>query len=121
VLQQFNLVFDYPGERLLLAPNAHYGAGITADRSGLQLRPHSAGGLVKRIAPASAAAESPLEVGDIVTRFDGNPVTSTNIGDLKRVLASGRKSVRLCWRRGDGQHCDDLTLASRFAGNHQVP
>jgi predicted aspartyl protease len=114
VLQQFNLVFDYSHERLFLVPNSNFAAPIEADRSGLQLRPHTAGGIVKRIAPDSTGQASPLQVGDIITRFDDNRVSHQNIRELKRALASGRDSVHLCWQSGAIQRCEDLTLASRF-------
>lgn len=114
VLQQFNLVFDYSHERLFLLPNSNFAAPIEADRSGLQLRPHTAGGIVKRIAPDSTGQASPLQVGDIITSFDDNPVSHENIRELKRALASGRDSVRLCWQSGAMHRCEELTLASRF-------
>jgi hypothetical protein len=114
VLQQFNLVFDYPRERLLLAPNRNFAAPIEADRSGLQVRPHTAGGTVKRIAPGSTGQASALQVGDIITTFDDMPVSYESIRELKRTLASDRDSVRLCWQSGAEQRCDDLALASRF-------
>lgn len=114
VLQQFNLVFDYSNERLFLEPNSNFAVPIGPDRSGLQLRPHTAGGIVKRIAPGSTGYASPLQVGDIITSFDDSPVSHENISELKRALASGRDSVRLCWESAAMHRCEDLALASRF-------
>lgn len=121
VLQQFNLVFDYGGKRLFLAPNQRFGAIIGADRSGLQIRPHVAGGIVWRIAPGSAARAGPLREGDIITSFAGQPVSYQSVAELKRVLASDRDSVHVCWLSGAIQHCDDLLLASRFGGQTPPP
>ena len=114
VLQKFNLAFDYPNKRLYLSPNRNFAAPMPVDRSGLLIRPHVAGGIVKRIAPGSTGQASSLQTGDIITSYDDTPVSYQNIADLKRVLGSNRDSVHLCWRSGDERHCEDLALASRF-------
>ena len=118
VLQKFNLAFDYANRRLYLNPNRKFDEPVRVDRSGLQIRPHVAGGIVKRIAPGSTARASSLQTGDIITSFDNRPVSYHSIAELKRALGSARDSVHLCWRSGDEHRCEDLTLASRF-GNHQ--
>ncbi|MEE4144613.1 MAG: aspartyl protease family protein, partial [Halieaceae bacterium] len=74
VLQKFNLAFDYPNERLYLTPNRNFDTPVPVDRSGLLIRPHAAGGMVKRIAPGSSAEASSLQSGDIITSFDDRPV-----------------------------------------------
>jgi len=117
VLSRFNLVFDYQNERLLLSPNQHFAQPLSADRSGLQIRPHQLGGIVRRIAPDSSAAGSSLQVGDIITSFNATPVSTLTVGELKRALASDARSVELCWQSGVRSVCEDLPLASRFR-NH---
>ena len=114
VLQKFNLVFDYPNQRLYLTPSRKFDVPVQVDRSGLQIRPHVAGGIVKRIAPGSSGQASSIQTGDIITSFDNRPVSYQSIADLKRALGSGRDSVHLCWRSGNEHHCEDLALASRF-------
>ena len=114
VLQHFNLVFDYHNERLLMAPNQNFAMPIDVDRSGLQLRPHVRGAVVRRIATGSAAEASSLKVGDIITEYNGTPVTYKSISELKRTLASELDRVRLCWMSGETRQCADLSLASRF-------
>ena len=118
VLQQFNLVFDYANERLFLTPNASFGTRINADRSGLQIRPHVAGAIIKGIAPGSTGQASPLKPGDIITSFDDMPVNYQSIAELKRALASERGSVKLCWLSAATMHCQDLPLANRITDNH---
>lgn len=118
VLQQFNLIFNYPNERLFLQPNTRFGTRINADRSGLQIRPHVAGGIIKEIAAGSSGQASTLQPGDIITRFNGIQVNYQNITELKRVLASGHGSVNLCWLSAAMTHCDDLPLVSRITDNH---
>jgi hypothetical protein len=137
VLSRFNLVFDYPGERLFVIPNQRYVVPIGADRSGLHIRPHRLGAVVKYIAEDSAAGRSELEVDDIVTRIDSKPITRSNFTNLKHLLSSERETLTLCWLSHDGAsqetaeevnkemsagvgeeageetRCQDLALASR--------
>lgn len=115
VLSRFNLVFDYPNERLFLSPNQRFSVPLVADRSGLQVRPHRSGGIIKNIAQGSTGEASDIQVGDIITSFDDTPVTPVTIGELKRALGSGQDTLRLCWLSGDQSRCEDLKLASRFS------
>lgn len=114
VLGQFNLVFDYPNERMFVAPNQQFGEPINADRSGLLLRPHRLGAVVKSIASGSAGGESGLQVGDIITSIDDQAMTRLSITKLRRLLASDREGVSVCWLSSDQPHCENLALASRF-------
>jgi predicted aspartyl protease len=114
VLRRFNQVYDYSRARLLLRPNQQFVTAMSADRSGLQIRPHGAGGFVRSIATGSAAQASSLEVGDIITSFDNVPVNLHSIRALKQALASASNSVELCWLSGGAQTCERIVLASRF-------
>jgi Aspartyl protease len=117
ILSRFNIVFDYPNTQMLLRPNERFADPIPLDRSGLQLRPHLRGAIVRRIAMDSGAANSSLELGDIITSFNAVAVTSSTIGDLKRSLASDLQSVQLCWQAGGtpGQtRCENVQLKDRM-------
>jgi predicted aspartyl protease len=114
VLSRFNLLFDGPGGRLYFTPNWRFDMPITADRSGLSIRAHSAGGIIKRVAPRSAGDVLGLAAGDIITSFDGTTVTPETITVLKRELASPRDSLHLCWRSRTEGVCGDILLQSRF-------
>jgi hypothetical protein len=114
VLGQFNLVFDYPNERMFIAPNQYFGEPINADKSGLLIRPHRLGAVVKSIAKDSAGDAIELRVGDVITSVNDEPVTRSNITKLKRLLASDREIVPVCWLSSDQPHCEELTLRSRL-------
>lgn len=114
VLNHFNLVFDYPNNRLYFKPNQRFAEPINIDRSGLRIRAHRLGAVVKFIDSSSFAAASGLKVGDVITSIDGRPVTRHNLTALKRLLASKRESVSVCWVSADQQSCDKLRLASRI-------
>lgn len=114
VLRHFNVVFDYPGERIFVTPNAQFAVPINADRSGLLIRPHRLGAVVKSVARGDLGHGTELLVGDIITSIDGTPMTPSSISKLERLLASDQEEVAICWMSGDESYCADLALASRF-------
>jgi hypothetical protein len=114
VLSRFNLVFDYPNRRMFVTPNQRFAVPIGADRSGLLIRPHRLGAVVKSIARDSAGDGGELRVDDIITSIDDMPMTRSNITELKRLLASDREAVSVCWLSSDQPRCGNLALASRF-------
>ena len=114
ILSHFNLMFDYANKRLFVKRNQNFDRPVNADRSGMILRSHQAGAVVKSVAPDSAAQRSGLRAGDTVSSIDDLPVTPTNISELKRLLASDRETVPLCWQSGERAQCGHLELASRF-------
>ena len=116
VLRRFNLVFDYPGQRLYLQPNRNFSDPLEADRSGLLLRPHGGGVVVRRVAADSAAVGSGLAEGDIITSFDGIAATPATISELKRALARPVDYIHLCWMSASVSHCEDVPLATRIQG-----
>ncbi|QFU76856.1 PDZ domain-containing protein [Halioglobus maricola] len=115
ILRRFNLVFDYSSDRLYLQPNDNFSDSLEADRSGLQVRPHTAGAIVRKVAGDSTASKSGLAEGDIITSFDGIAVTPTTIAGLKRALTSHAAAIHLCWTAASLNHCEDVALAPRMS------
>ncbi len=116
ILRRFNLVFDYTGARLYLQPNANFSDPLETDRSGLELRPHGGGVIVRKVAADSAAAGSGLAEGDIITSFDGVAATPATISALKRALASHADHIHLCWMSASVSQCGDVPLENRIPG-----
>jgi hypothetical protein len=114
VLSHFNVVFDYPSERMFVKPNAQFAVPINADRSGLLIRSHRLGAVVKSVARGSVGQGEELQVGDIITSIDGTPMTPLSISELKRLLASEQPAVAICWQSDDQPYCGNFPLASRF-------
>lgn len=119
VLSRFNLVFDYPNERMFVVPNQSFAVPIAADRSGLRMRPHRAGAVVKTIAGGSAGARTGLRVGDIITSIDDTPISRSNFTELTRLTSSDRETLSVCWLAADQPRCGQLVLASRFQEHEQ--
>jgi hypothetical protein len=113
-MSRFNLVFDYPNGCLSVQANDRFHLPMRSDRSGLRVLPHSRGGIVKSVAAGTAGEAVGLQVGDIITRFDDEPVTRQTISQLQRTLASPADAVRLCWTSGEEHRCERLELASRY-------
>lgn len=115
VLQRFNIVFDFSGERLWYQPAQHVDAYLGADRSGLRLLPPPQGAIVKQVAPNTGAALANVEVNSIVTKIDGNPVTYKNFDTLKLTLSDPkRNTVSLCWTKEEHVQCKMLMLEARI-------
>jgi len=114
VLSRFNLIFDYPNERMFIKPNQSFPVPLYLDRSGMLIRPHRIGAVVKSVAKDSAAYAIGLKTNDLITSIDGTRVTHLNITELKRLLSSEREAVSVCWMLTDQQTCGELTLSSRL-------
>ncbi|MBE7216883.1 MAG: aspartyl protease family protein [Caulobacteraceae bacterium] len=67
LLSRFDLLADYPADRLSLKPGAGVGAAFRRDRSGLVLRPLASGGAeVIHVAAGSPAAQAGWRPGETV-------------------------------------------------------
>ena len=98
VLRRFNTTFDYAGERMILVPNRAHAEPFTFDRSGLRL---ALGEKlqVEGVIAGSPAEESGVEVGDLLTHVNGEPVGSADYGEVRATLM-GSGEVRLKLERG---------------------
>ena len=79
----------------------------------LGLRSLSDGVVFSEVYPRSPAAQAGAQVGDIVTRIDGRPVTDS--GELVRMIGSKRagQSVRLSVLRDGSERTLNVTLTAR--------
>lgn len=113
-LKHFNIIFDYRNEQLFIKPNQNFERPINLDKSGLRLMPHKLGAIVNDVAPKTGAGKLGLKTGDIITSYDGNPITLDNFSSLTTALASNLPKIKLCWITNGSEACDDLVLASRL-------
>jgi hypothetical protein len=114
VLSRFHVVFDYANSRMFVKPNTQHSVPINVDRSGVALRPHRFGAVVRSIADDSAAVALELQVGDIVTSINDVSVNHVTLSPLKRLLASEEEMVSICWNREDQARCENLVLENRI-------
>lgn len=110
-LSRFNQVYDFENNRVWLQANRKMNQPAVIDRTGMGLFPHPVGALVKRILSGSAAANSGLIVGDIITSINGIDVTRSNYDQLRHGMNdSDRTTADLCWERKGNNQCDSLRL-----------
>lgn len=114
VLANFDVVLDYSQKTLSIRPNARFSAASAADRSGIDLEPHTLGGIVQSVGEGSGAAEIGLKRGDVITHLDGRKIEPGGFDEAKKLLSSAREAVDVCWRSGTREQCTRLPLADRL-------
>ena len=88
-LERFTVVFDSPGQRILLTPNRSYGDPAEYDQSGLRIRadvPKYHRFVVTRIVPQSAAVEAGIEAGDVIESIDNLTAQDLTLTEIRSML-----------------------------------
>jgi hypothetical protein len=112
VLQRFRVTFDYPHERLYLAPAASFARPFEADMAGMSLdvRPEGEHAIaVERVEPGSAAAVAGITAGDIVESVDGKPLAAVDLAALKQRTKLEGQTLELGLLRGTQRSAVTLT------------
>ncbi|HNG90195.1 MAG TPA: aspartyl protease family protein, partial [Saprospiraceae bacterium] len=96
LLDRFQVVFDYIGERMWLKPAKSYHEAYIFDRSGMNII--AAGDnfnvyTINHILPASPAAEAGLQRGDVLLKVGRSPTLLMTLSDVQRAFqkAPGKK------------------------------
>lgn len=101
LLQRFTVTFDYPRQRMYLAPvSGPVRDGY--DRSGLWINLGGGGFRVDAVVEGSPAAVAGLGEGDVILAVDGKRAATLTLGDVRVYLrdASPGTIVRFTVRRG---------------------
>jgi hypothetical protein len=88
-LERFTVVFDSPGQRILLTPNRSYGDPAEYDQSGLRIRadgPKYHRFVVTRIVPQSAAVGAGIEAGDVIESIDNLTAQDLTLTEIRSML-----------------------------------
>ena len=86
--------------------------GATVTDSTSDSNATTVGALIKSVSSGGAAANAGLKAGDIVTNFNGKPITdSTDLTAQVRALAGGSKAS-LTYERGGQTQQVDVTLGT---------
>jgi hypothetical protein len=117
ILSKFELVLDFPKDRILLAPNRDFVLPIETDASGATVT--SAGPSldqfeVRAVSPGSPAAEAGLAPGDQITWVDSDPASSLNLDQLRDILSRPGHSPILVVRRFGKEQKIKLELRPLF-------
>ncbi|WP_243064167.1 S1C family serine protease [Humibacter sp. RRB41] len=86
--------------------------GATVADSASSTDATTVGALIKSVTSGGAAAKAGLKAGDIVTNFNGHPITdATDLTAQVRALAGGSKAS-ITYVRGGGNKSTDVTLGT---------
>ena len=112
-LDRFTVILDYPAQLLFLEPNRRFPEVFTADMSGLTLiaiPPAFRNFEVARVAEKSPAADAGVQVGDMVTEADGNPLAGDSLDQLRALLRQADTSHTLTLLRNGKKVAVTLNL-----------
>ncbi len=105
ILRRFKVIFDYPHHRMILEPNAAFGAPYEFDMSGMFITTddgHSHAFKVYSIIKDSPAAEAGMQKGDIIEAIDDHPASSFTLEQIRQMFkeAEGKKHWLTVRRNG---------------------
>ena len=98
LLKRFRVFFDYGRQEMILEPNANFERPFVYDMSGLRLSADEKFETVtvKAVLGDSPAERAGVQVGDVLERVDGAPVSGSSLNDVrKRLMQNGQRLVRL--------------------------
>ncbi|MFK8008506.1 MAG: aspartyl protease family protein [Saprospiraceae bacterium] len=105
LISRFNIIIDYPKEKLYLLPHRRYNKGFKYDRSGLEL---IVSGkklntiTVYNLIKDSPAAEAGFQKGDKILSVNGMPTRFINLkGVSKKLTKKVGKKIKIKIKRGD--------------------
>lgn len=105
LISRFNIIIDYPKEKLYLLPHRRYNKGFKYDRSGLELI--VTGKELKTVTvydliQNSPAAEVGFQRGDIILSVNNIPTRFLNLkGISKKLTKRVDKKIKIKLKRGD--------------------
>ena len=110
LLNRFNLIVDYPAQKLHLTPNANFQKPDYANTLGLTLLPHTNGAFIDKVRTASPAQSNGLKELDIITRVNGENITHKNFDVISEKLATLTTVKEICYLRGSESNCKEVNL-----------
>ena len=105
LISRFNIIIDYPKEKLYLLPHRRYNKGFKYDRSGLELIVTGKSLktiIVYNIIKGSPAAEAGFQKGDKILSVNRIPTRFLNLKGVSQKLSKKiGKEIRIKIKRGD--------------------
>ena len=79
ILEQFNLTFDYPRQRIIFEPNHLYGQHDVFNRAGFRVARGAAGWTVSTVYQGGPAEQAGVKQGDVVSAIDDRPADTMDL------------------------------------------
>lgn len=113
ILRRFTTTIDYSRYRLYLQPNDHLAEAEEYNMAGMILKsdpPQFERVFVHQVVPDSPAAQGGLQAGDELLSFDGKTLTGVSLEELRQMLLTHGRVLKIGWQRGDKSGTTTLTL-----------
>jgi C-terminal processing protease CtpA/Prc len=115
ILSRFDVVFDYPGHRLGLIPNARFAEREEPDRMGVLAIPQKGSIKIAKMDPEGSAAKAGILVGDEIVKVDQTEITEQSFVSLREMFRKPAGTIlKLTIRRDDREMAVSVTLIDRF-------
>jgi predicted aspartyl protease len=115
VLSRFDVVFDYPEQKLGLMPNAHFTEQDEPDRMGILAMPQKGSIKIAKIDPEGSAAKAGLKVGDEIVKVDKTNITEQSFIELRNLFHKPAGTVLGVTVKREGKELTiPVTLIDRF-------
>ncbi len=109
-LKRFNLVFDYPGQRIIFEPNANNALPDVWDRSGMWVNRAGTALTVVDVTRGGPAEAAGLRAGDTIVAVDGAPVDDATLVALRRRFRAEPAGTKIILSVVSGDRTRDVRL-----------
>jgi C-terminal processing protease CtpA/Prc len=107
MLARFTVVFDYPHQQLIVAPNSHFPSDDQEDKSGISVVAN--GNMLRtfevvEVTPGTPAAKAGIQKGDIIAGIDEDPAADLTLAEIRELFRQiGHKYTLVIERNGQSK------------------
>jgi hypothetical protein len=94
VLRHFTIVYDYPGQRLIVWPSHGFETSDRYDTTGMWLATGTSGPEIVAVRAGGPAASAGLKIGDVISAINGATTRARSIPDLRAWFDAQRAGTR---------------------------
>jgi PDZ domain len=103
-LRRFNIVLDYPGQKIILEPNTHFGDYDEEDKSGMAVI--AKGSNLKtfeivHVVPGTPAAQAGIHAGDIIEGINDEAAADMTLASVRDLFRQVGYKYQVVIERGD--------------------
>jgi hypothetical protein len=103
-LRRFNIVLDYPHQKIILEPNTHFGDYDEEDKSGIAVvakGPNLKTFEVVHVVPGTPAAQAGIHVGDLIEGINDEAAADMTLASVRDLLRQVGYKYQIVIGRGD--------------------